>query len=84
VASVKPVCTPSQCEYLPPRRAGFAERYVISVDDTSLVQLSADEDKVVISARQLQLATEATVEVTLTVPGQPPVVKRIVYGAAPS
>jgi hypothetical protein len=85
VHSIKPVCaTPTQCEYLPPRQAGFAERYTIEVDDASLVQLSADRDVVVISSRRLQLATPATVSVTLTVPGQAPVVKRIIYGAAVS
>jgi hypothetical protein len=83
VASVKPVCLPAQCEYIPPRKAGFAERYVISISDDSVVQLSASEDTVVISARQLAQSQPTTVDVTLTVPGQPPIVKRIVYGTAP-
>ena len=83
VASVKPVCLPAQCEYIPPRKAGFAERYVISISDDSVVQLSASEDTVVISARELGQAKAVTVDVTLTIPGQQPIVKRIVYGTAP-
>jgi hypothetical protein len=83
VASVKPVCLPEQCEYIPARKAGHAERYVISVSDGSVVQLSASEDTVVISARELGQAKPVTVDVTLTIPGQAPIVKRIVYGTAP-
>lgn len=83
VASIKPIClTATRCEYLPPRKAGFAERYVISIDDGSVAQLSADSDLVVITSRQLGLARPATVNVTLTIPGQQPVVKRIFYAAA--
>jgi len=85
LASIKPICrTSMQCEYLPPRAAGFADSYTISIDDSSIAQLSADRDVVVISARQLQLEKPATVLVTLTIPGQPPIVKRILYGAATS
>ena len=81
VASVKPVCvTPTRCEYLPPRKAGVAERFVISVDDESVVQLSTDSDMVVITPRQLAYARPVTVHVTLTIPGQQPLVKRILYG----
>lgn len=84
VSSVKPVCTPTQCDYLPPRKAGFAERYRISIGDAAVAELSAFEDMVIVSARRLQLANDATVEVTLTIPGQRPVVKRIVYAAESS
>jgi hypothetical protein len=84
VASIKPVCTSSvRCEYLPPRKAGIAERFVISVDQEALVQLSVDEDVVVVTARALSLARAATVTVELSVEGQAPIRKRIVYGADP-
>ena len=82
VNSIKPICTPTQCEYLPPRQAGFAERYTISIDDASLAELSADKDVVVISSTRLQLAKAATLNVTLTVGSDRTVVKRIVYGGA--
>ena len=84
VAGVKPICLqPTVCEYLPPRKAGLAERYIVSIPDGSVAALSADEDRVVINPRQLALEKPATVDVTLEIPGQPPIVKRIVYGAAP-
>ena len=84
VASIKPVCmVPTRCEYLPPRKSGLAERYIVSIPDDSVAQLSADEDVVVVSTRHLGLANAATVDLTLTIPGQRTVVKRIVYGAVP-
>jgi hypothetical protein len=83
VASIKPTCLPTECRYLPPRQAGRAESYVISIDDESVAELTAVEDRVRVSPRQLAWALPAVVQVTLTVPGQPPVVRRIVYGAAP-
>ena len=80
VASVKPVCrTTTSCEYLPPRKSGLADRYVISIDSDAVAQLLPSEDKVVITARQLALTSPATVNVTLAIPGQAPIVKRIVY-----
>lgn len=83
VAGVRPVCPePTRCEYLPPRRAGFAERYVVTIDDASVAELGADEDMVALRPRQLALAEPATLQVTLTVDGQRPQVRRIVYGSA--
>lgn len=82
VASVRPNCPePTRCEYLPPRRAGFAERYVVTIDDASVAELGADEDMVAIRPRQLALAEPVTLQITLMVEGQPPQVRRIVYGA---
>jgi hypothetical protein len=83
VASIKPTCLPAECRYLPPRHASHADSYVISIDDESVAQLTALEDRVVIRPRQLAWNEPAVVQVTLAVPGQPPVVRRIVYGAAP-
>ena len=55
VASIKPICMePTRCEYLPPRKAGLAERYVVSIPDDSVAQLSSDQDVIVIRAQTIE------------------------------
>jgi hypothetical protein len=87
VADVQPYCaSTTQCEYRAPRKAGFADRIMISLDDDSVARLSAADDTVVISARTLAVATPSIVKLTMTIPGQPPVTRQIIYtrSSAPS
>jgi hypothetical protein len=80
IAGVHAYCaTPIRCEYRPPRKTGVAEKYTISLDSDSVAKLSAADDMVAITARQLEVAKPVTVSVTLMVEGMQPVTKRIVY-----
>jgi hypothetical protein len=80
VAGVQAFCaTPTRCEYLPPRKAEFPEKFTISLSDSSFIRLSAADDLVAISARELDAAQPVTVLVTLTIPGQPPITRKISY-----
>lgn len=84
VAEVQPYCSSStQCEYRAPRKAGFADRITISLDDDSVARLSAADDMVVISARTLAVATPSIVKLTMTIPGQAPVTRQIIYARPP-
>jgi len=84
VAGVQAYCaTPLRCEYLPPRSADHAERYTISLPDDSVARLSATEGMIAISARYLEVERPSIVSVNLTVDGQPPVTKRIMYMKSP-
>jgi hypothetical protein len=84
VAGVQAYCaTPLRCEYLPPRSAAQAERYIVSLPDDSVARLSATEGMIAISARYLEVERPSIVSVTLTVDGQPPVTKRITYMRSP-
>jgi hypothetical protein len=84
VAGVQAHCaTPLRCEYLPPRSADHAERYTISLPDDSVARLSTTEGMIAISARYLDVERPSIVSVTLTVGGQPPVMKRIMYMKSP-
>jgi len=84
VAEVQPHCLSStQCEYRAPRRAGLADRIMISLDDDSVAGLSAADGMVVISARTLAVATTSVVKLTMTIPGQAPVTRQITYAKAP-
>lgn len=85
VASVQAYClTPTRCEYIPPRKSGFAERYTISLDDATIARLSAANDMVVISTRELDVAKPVTVSLTLTIPGREPILRRIIYAKSAS
>ena len=85
VAEVQPYCLSStECEYRAPRKAGFADRITISIDDDSVARLSAADDMVVISARTLGVTTPAIVKLTMTIPGQAPVTRQIIYAKPPS
>jgi len=80
VAGVQAYCaTPLRCEYLPPRTGDRAERYTVSLPDDSVARLSTSEGMIAISARYLDVERPSIVSVTLTVDGQPPVTKRIMY-----
>lgn len=80
VAGIHAFCaTPTRCEYLPPRRAGSPERFTISLSDDSFARLSATDDLVAVSARQMDVAKPVTVVVTLTIPEQPPITRKITY-----
>jgi soluble lytic murein transglycosylase-like protein len=84
VAEVQPYCLSStHCEYRAPRRAGLADRIMISLEDDSVARLSAADDMVVISARTLAVATPSVVKLTMTIPGQAPVTRQITYAKAP-
>jgi hypothetical protein len=77
---VQPYCvSTTQCEYRPPRKAGLAEKITISLDDDSVARLSAADDMVVISARTLEVARPSIVKVTMTIAGQAPVTRQILY-----
>lgn len=82
VAGIHAFCgTPTRCEYLPPRKADFPESFTISLSDDSFARLSAMDDLVAISTPHLDVATPVTVIVTLTIPGQPPISRKITYAA---
>jgi hypothetical protein len=84
VAGVQAYCaTPLRCEYLPPRSADHAERYTVSLPDDSVARLSTTEGMIAISARYLEVERPSIVSVTLSVDGQPPVTKRIMYMKSP-
>ena len=84
VAGVQPYCaTPLHCEYVPPRRANYAERYTISLSDDSVARLSTTKDMIAINARHIAVERPSIVSVTLTVDGQPPVTKQITYAMLP-
>lgn len=83
VAGVQPHCaTTTRCEYLPPRRDGAPERLAISLNEGSIARLTPVKDMIAITVAQLDVPQPVTVTVTLTVPGQDPVVRRIVYASA--
>lgn len=80
VAGIQAFCaTPTRCEYLPPRKADFPEKFTISLSDDSFARLSATDDLVAISTPQLDVAKPVTVLVTLTIPGQPVITRKITY-----
>ena len=84
VAGVEPHCaTVLRCEYVPPRKGNYAERYTVSLSDDSVAQLSTTNGMIDISARHLEVERPSIVSVTLTVDGQPPVTKRITYAKSP-
>ena len=84
VAGVQPYCaTPLHCEYVPPRTANYAERYIISLSDDSVARLSTTNDMIAINARHIAVERPSIVSVTLTVDGQPPVTKQITYAMLP-
>jgi hypothetical protein len=84
VAGVEPYCpTALRCEYVPPRKGDYAERYTVSLSDDSVAQLSTTNGLIAISARQLEVDQPSIVSVTLTVDGQLPVTKRITYAKLP-
>ena len=59
------------------RGANYAERYTISLSDDSVARLSTTKDMIAINARQIAVERPSIVSVTLTVDGQPPVMKQI-------
>jgi hypothetical protein len=84
VEGVQAYCaTPLRCEYLPPRGADRSERYTVSLPDDAVARLSAKNGMIAINARLLEVERPSIVSVTLSVDGQPPVTKRILYTKAP-
>jgi hypothetical protein len=83
VAGVQPHCaTKTRCDYLPPRKDGAPERLTVTLDEGSIAQLSPLKDMLVITVPLLDVPQPVTVTITLTVPGQDPVVRRIEYASA--
>lgn len=81
VAEIQASCaTPTRCEYLPPRKADFPEKFTISLSDDSFARLSATDDLVAISTSQLDVGKPVTFLLTLTIPGQPVITRKITYG----
>lgn len=83
VAGMQPYCpTTTRCEYLPPRKDAGPERVTVSLNEGSIARLSPVKDMIAITVRQLDVPQPVIVTVTLMVPGQDPVVQRIVYAKA--